>query len=279
MVSTAFKGGMKSGGKMWLPAGSSPTAKMGVLDADGNPSIQPLGKKKGAEKGSITPGTPPEFYQIPVSYLKGASGKLDDAAVERRAQSIVDSGGLISPILVEQVDFKTYNVLPGSALDYAASIRAKQINPQVGEFANVFVVTKENRAAVQEQISLRSKPSDAELKAASRVTGGETKYLPYDTKTGVGYYQVPVKYLSPNVQEKYSEKKVDRMARAIVKSGGLVAPIVVQQESPSSYRILSGHFEYAAAMKAKGIDTKIGEFANVIIVPPDRTQAITGQLR
>ena len=45
MVSTAFKGGIKSGGKMWLPAGSKPTAKMGVLDADGNPSIQPTGEK------------------------------------------------------------------------------------------------------------------------------------------------------------------------------------------------------------------------------------------
>jgi tRNA A-37 threonylcarbamoyl transferase component Bud32 len=51
MVSTAFKGGLKSGGKMWLPAGSKPTAKMGVLDADGNPSIQPLGEKAAKPEG------------------------------------------------------------------------------------------------------------------------------------------------------------------------------------------------------------------------------------
>lgn len=46
MVNGKFKGGKQIGKQKWLPFGSSPTAKMGVLDEDGNPSIPPTGDKK-----------------------------------------------------------------------------------------------------------------------------------------------------------------------------------------------------------------------------------------
>ena len=86
MVSTAFKGGLKSGGKMWLPAGSSPTAKMGVLDADGNPSIQPLGEKaaKAKAKEKAKPGTMSQ-----ADFEKEAMATLNKISFETNTDGIV----------------------------------------------------------------------------------------------------------------------------------------------------------------------------------------------
>ena len=86
MVSTAFKGGLKSGGKMWLPAGSSPTAKMGVLDADGNPSIQPLGEKaaKTKAKEKANPGTMSQ-----ADFEKEAMATLNKINFETNADGMV----------------------------------------------------------------------------------------------------------------------------------------------------------------------------------------------
>ena len=86
MVSIAFKGGLKSGGKMWLPAGSSPTAKMGVLDADGNPSIQPLGEKaaKTKAKEKAKPGTMSQ-----ADFEKEAMATLNKINFETNADGMV----------------------------------------------------------------------------------------------------------------------------------------------------------------------------------------------
>jgi len=51
MVSNSFKGGKQIGKTKYLSYGSSPTAKMGVLDKDGNPGIQPLGEKAAKPEG------------------------------------------------------------------------------------------------------------------------------------------------------------------------------------------------------------------------------------
>jgi hypothetical protein len=110
MVSTAFKGGMKSGGKMWLPAGSSPTAKMGVLDADGNPSIQPLGEKaaKAVKKAAEDSDDIAGFIDRNSSSLVGVSKseqsalkKLNENSTQKEFETAIDS--------LMSMDVETFN--------------------------------------------------------------------------------------------------------------------------------------------------------------------------
>ncbi len=69
---------------------------------------------------------------VPRSTFPAAT--LDDAA-----ELILEMGGLIRPLILQQDGIDSYIVVDGD-LEYWAAVRAEEINPMEGETINAFVI-------------------------------------------------------------------------------------------------------------------------------------------
>ena len=93
-----------------------------------------------------------EYYLVDVKSITSTAPRsqfrVDD--LESLAQSILVSGGLLSPLLLKQTGPENYEVLAGDQ-EYYAALRAKEINPREGEMVHAFVIpAKEQEAAVKQ---------------------------------------------------------------------------------------------------------------------------------
>jgi len=77
---------------------------------------------------------------------------FDADQVESLAQSILESGGLLSPIVLKQTGPESYEVLAGD-LEYHAAARAKELDPRKGEMVNAYVVPPQHQAAAVAQVT------------------------------------------------------------------------------------------------------------------------------
>jgi signal recognition particle GTPase len=98
-----------------------------------------------------------KYYLVDVKSIKSntprSNFKVDE--LETLAQSILASGGLLSPLVLKQTGAETYEVLAGD-LEYYAAVRAKELDPRKGEMVNAFVVPEEAQSAAIEQAALLS---------------------------------------------------------------------------------------------------------------------------
>jgi hypothetical protein len=69
------------------------------------------------------------------------------------AQSILESKGVINPIVVRRIDLRSYELVNG-VLEYYAAVRAREIDPGEGEMITVFIVEPENEEALTKQIEI-----------------------------------------------------------------------------------------------------------------------------
>jgi hypothetical protein len=79
------------------------------------------------------------------------------------------------------------------------------------------------------------------------------------------YFDLPV--LKPSISRSiFPEKRIQDMAKLIVECGGLVKPLLVQEDTmegyTQTYRVLSGNLEYYAAIEAKKLDLANCEMVN-----------------
>jgi ParB family chromosome partitioning protein len=75
--------------------------------------------------------------------------------------------------------------------------------------------------------------------------------------------------------------KIEQLARQIVKSEGIIRPLVLNRTSLESYEVVEGHFEYHAAFRAREIDLRRAEMIAAYILDPendDVSDAITEQI-
>jgi hypothetical protein len=92
------------------------------------------------------------------------------------------------------------------------------------------------------------------------------------------YYLVDVKSIRSNVaRSEFKVEDLDRLAQSILASGGLLAPLLLKQVDAEHYEVLSGDFEYYAAVRAKEIDSRAGEMVNAFIVSPKQQEAAKDQ--
>ena len=99
-----------------------------------------------------------EYYQIPVKYIHSSVPKSDFSLDEINdlALAIINSGCLLEPLIVKQLNFQSYELLSGHR-NYYAALKAKEIDIRVAEMVSVFVVSDENYDGVLKQIKLLSK--------------------------------------------------------------------------------------------------------------------------
>jgi hypothetical protein len=73
--------------------------------------------------------------------------------IEQLADLILESGGILRPLILKQVDIEKYIVLDGH-LEYFASVRAREKDPRKGEMVNAFVTASKDEIAIQKQIQI-----------------------------------------------------------------------------------------------------------------------------
>ncbi|MEO1393368.1 MAG: hypothetical protein AAFV90_10700 [Cyanobacteria bacterium J06634_5] len=101
-----------------------------------------------------------KYYMVDVKSItsKIPRSTFNVNELEQLAQSILAAGGLLSPLLLQQTDIESYEVLAGD-LEYYAASRAKEISPRKGEMVNAFIVSENSTKEAIEQFRILHKSS------------------------------------------------------------------------------------------------------------------------
>ncbi|MEG4483499.1 ParB N-terminal domain-containing protein [Microcoleus sp. D2_18a_B4] len=90
---------------------------------------------------------------------------------------------------------------------------------------------------------------------------------------------VAVKKITSAVpRSNFSEAELEKLARLILESGGLINPIIVRRNGMDAYEIVDGNFEYYAAARAKEIDGPKGETIGAFILEEENEELLLKQL-
>ena len=90
---------------------------------------------------------------------------------------------------------------------------------------------------------------------------------------------VAVKKITSAVpRSNFAEADLDRLARLILESGGLINPIIVRRNGMDAYEIVDGDFEYYAAARAKEIEPLKGETIGAFILEEENEKLLLEQL-
>lgn len=77
----------------------------------------------------------------------------------------------------------------------------------------------------------------------------------------------------------FAEPDLEKLARLILESGGLINPIIVRRNGMDAYEIVDGDFEYYAAVRAKEIEPLKGETIGAFILEEENEELLLDQLK
>jgi ParB-like nuclease domain len=83
---------------------------------------------------------------------------------------------------------------------------------------------------------------------------------------------------SKKTRSSFSEEHIEKLARSILESGGLLKPLILSQVDLESYEVISGDLEFFAAKRAREIDPRKGEMAGAFVFPKKVPESIETQL-
>ena len=85
----------------------------------------------------------------------------------------------------------------------------------------------------------------------------------------IDFYLLDVKNITSNVpRSNFRETDLENLAEIIIKTGGIIRPIVVKLNGPEAYTVVDGHFEYYAAVRAREKNPREGEMVNAFVISP-----------
>jgi hypothetical protein len=76
-----------------------------------------------------------------------------DEQLEQAAQLILESEGVINPVVVRRTSLQSFEVVDGD-FEYYAAARAREIDPHKGEMLGVFIIEDENEEALTKQVKV-----------------------------------------------------------------------------------------------------------------------------
>ncbi|WP_414562780.1 MULTISPECIES: ParB N-terminal domain-containing protein [unclassified Anabaena] len=91
---------------------------------------------------------------------------FSDDELEKAAQSILESEGVINPIVIRRTSLKSYELVDG-AFEFYAAARAREIDPRKGEMISVFIIEPENEEVLTKQVELFRKSKSLISSSAS----------------------------------------------------------------------------------------------------------------
>ncbi|OUL35829.1 hypothetical protein BV372_09565 [Nostoc sp. T09] len=95
-----------------------------------------------------------EFFMLDVSSITSSVSRsnFQEADLENLADMILESGGILKPLVLKKIGFEKYEVIDGH-FEYYASVRAKEKNPNEGEMVNALIISPEKEEKVLKQAS------------------------------------------------------------------------------------------------------------------------------
>lgn len=117
-----------------------------------------------------------------------------DRDLEKVAQLILESGGLINPIVLRRNGMDAYDIVDGD-FEYYAAAKAREINPLKGETIGAFILEPENEELLLEQVQALRKSAKNDNLVENPETGffyENTSSQPADSiKNPVSLVEVP----------------------------------------------------------------------------------------
>jgi hypothetical protein len=259
-------------GKFYLPPGSKPTAKMGVMgdDEDPNkPALEPTGVKAKGEKApniddlkSLPPASV-RYKFVDIVAAESASSKLSKEEIDAKARLYLNSGIMTSPIVMEEYAYERFRVIHGQDA-FAVAKRAKEINPSRGEMVNAFVLPFGKTSKGEREALL----AEARMADAGKKRRGKTpKVSLRDEETSVKFKLTDISAIDPPPTKKPPESKIQTRAESYLRAGVMASPVVLKEYKPEKFKVVHGVDSYWAAAKAKTINLDRAEMVNSFVIP------------
>lgn len=77
---------------------------------------------------------------------------FDEVDLDTLADSILESGGILKPLVLRKIGFEKYEVIDGH-FEYYAAVKAREKNPHRGEIVNAFIIPAEKEDAILNQVA------------------------------------------------------------------------------------------------------------------------------
>jgi hypothetical protein len=144
----------------------------------------------------------------------------------------LESGGLLSPIVLKQTGPESYEVLAGD-LEYHAAARAKELDPRKGEMVSAYVVPPQNQAAavaqvtpatpVKAEVVADDEPTLGDMLAEQKAGAGESSTIHAERMSKLSQLANSADGLPPGVTRKTAKEGFRKMQEAL-NSGDATVP-------------------------------------------------------
>ncbi len=92
-------------------------------------------------------------------------------------------------------------------------------------------------------------------------------------------YLIDIKNIASNLpKSKFSAGEIEQLADWILDLGGLIRPLILKQGSGEKYKVIEGHLEYYAAVRANEKNPAQADQVNAFIIPIKSQQTTIDQL-
>lgn len=124
-----------------------------------------------------------EFYLVDIKDITSdvPRSQFNPSDIESLADAILETIGLIRPLILKQLLIDKYTVVEGH-LEYYAAVRAKEKNPRQAEMVNALVVPAQMEDAVKKQAQLFTNNSGAMTSTPSDRSQGDDRLHTNDAK-------------------------------------------------------------------------------------------------
>lgn len=121
-----------------------------------------------------------EFYLVDVKNISSNVPRSNfvESDLENLAGMILESGGIIKPLILKATGVETYTVIDGH-FEYYAAVRAREKEPRKGEMVNAFVISPKEEDIIVKQISALTGVENAAkpVKNSTETTNSESSRL------------------------------------------------------------------------------------------------------
>ncbi|MEA5627919.1 chromosome partitioning protein ParB [Nostoc sp. UHCC 0251] len=95
-----------------------------------------------------------KFYTVDVKNISCdvPASNFSNDALNSLADMIIESGGIIRPLVLKTTGLETYTVVDGY-FEYYAAVRAREKNPRQCEMVNAFVISPKNEDEIFKQVA------------------------------------------------------------------------------------------------------------------------------
>jgi hypothetical protein len=120
-----------------------------------------------------------DFYLVDVKSISSdvPRSNFPENDLDKLAEMIIQSGGIIKPVVLKQTGVEEYSVVDGH-FEYYAAVRAREKNPRKGEMVNAFVISPKVEDLVIQQTVLLKTTGNPEKEIKSSSLEAKSQSLP-----------------------------------------------------------------------------------------------------